>query len=249
MRLRNLLLLGAAAYAGFLAFGLPASVVAPRIEALSGGRVTFVAANGTITEGSATLDVRTPRLGSVRVDEVRWRWQPGRLMRGQLAFAVEARVAGLRVEALAARSLREWQLHEARGAGDAGALAKLLPLVAAWQPAGKLAFTAPLLAHDGSSLRGEAALEWREATLAISVARPLGSWRATLAGDGGDAKVALATTKGPLRLAGSGSLNPDGRLAFTGEARAEAGREAELAAVLDLFGPPRADGARAIEVR
>jgi general secretion pathway protein N len=79
--------------------------------------------------------------------------------------------------------------------------------------------------------------------------RPLGSWRAEAAGEGPAIRFSLATLKGPLRLSGKGTLPVPGRLSFTGEARAEPGRERDLEPLLDLIGPRRPDGARAIEVR
>jgi general secretion pathway protein N len=240
---------GTVAFAVFLVVGMPATFVASRAAALSGGRVTVAAASGTLLEGNATLDVRTPAFGTWRIEALRWAWRPARLLAGQLAFDVDARLAGFTVSAEAARSLGDWQLREVRGSGDASALAALFPFAASWQPAGALTLDAAQLAFDGKAILGNAASEWRDASMSLSTARPLGSWRATLAGDGGPAKVTLATTRGPLRLAGNGTLSAEGRLAFAGEARAETGREAEVEPVLDLIGPRRADGARTIEVR
>lgn len=244
-----LFLIGLAAYAAFLAIGTPATAIAPRVEAATGGRVRIATATGTIVSGEAAVDVRTPAMGTLRIDALRWRWRPARLLAGEIAFDLEARIAGLSVAGQGARDFGEWQLRALRGGGDAAGLAALIPMTGAWQPAGALALDAPSLAFDGRQLRGQASLEWRDATLSLSTARPLGSWRATLAGDGGPAKVTLATTKGPLRLSGNGALAPGGRLTFAGEARPEAGREAELEPVLALFGPRRADGARTLEVR
>jgi hypothetical protein len=79
--------------------------------------------------------------------------------------------------------------------------------------------------------------------------RPLGSWRTEATGEGPAFRLSVATAKGPLRLSGAGKLPLPGRLAFSGEARAEPGRERDLEAILDLIGPRRADGARAIEIR
>ena len=62
-------------------------------------------------------------------------------------------------------------------------------------------------------------------------------------------KVTLATVRGPLRLSGDGTLAISGRLAFTGEARSEPGRERDLEAVLALVGPRRPDGAHAFSIR
>jgi len=52
-----------------------------------------------------------------------------------------------------------------------------------------------------------------------------------------------------LRLSGKGTISPPGRLAFSGEARADAQAAKELEPLLLLLGPARADGARALEWR
>jgi hypothetical protein len=142
-----------------------------------------------------------------------------------------------------------WQVRDLRASGDAAALAPLLPLAAAWQPTGPVTIEAPFVAWDGERASGNASVEWRDATLALSEARPLGSWRAQASAEGTNTKITLATTKGPLRLAGSGTLAIPGRLAFAGEARADPGRERELEQLLKLLGPRRADGAHALEWR
>jgi hypothetical protein len=67
--------------------------------------------------------------------------------------------------------------------------------------------------------------------------------------DGAAFRLTLATTKGPLRLAGTGTLPLHGRLTFSGEARAEPGRERELEALLALLGSRRADGAYTLALR
>jgi general secretion pathway protein N len=118
-----------------------------------------------------------------------------------------------------------------------------------WQPAGTLAIESAQFSVDGRQARGNASAEWRDASLSLSTAQPVGSWRATLVAEGGPAKLMLTTVKGPLQLAGKGTLAPNGKLDFQGEARAEAGREKELDPLLDLIGPRRADGARTIEIR
>jgi general secretion pathway protein N len=180
---------------------------------------------------------------------VRWRFLPSRLLAGRVAFAVEARLGTLRAEAQVSRTPLTWRVDDLRGGGDASALATVLPLAAAWQPAGTLAIEAATLTWDGKKATGAATVEWRDAALALSAARPLGSWRAQASAEGSAAKVTLATTKGPLRLSGNGTLALPGRLAFSGEARAEPGRERDLEGVLALLGPRRADGAHALELR
>jgi Type II secretion system (T2SS), protein N len=241
-------LLGIAAYGAFLLATIPASILARPVAEASAYGVTLSGAEGTAWRGSARVAIATRGIGFA-VDEVRWRFLPLRLFAGKLAFAVEARAGTWQAQGEVARSPMSWRLTGFRAGGDASTLGALHPLAATWQPMGAISAEVPDFAWDGERMSGEATVEWRDAALAPSTARPLGSWRVVATGDGPAMKLSLATTKGPLRLAGNGTLALPGRFAFSGDARAEPGRERELEAVLALLGPRRADGAHALEVR
>lgn len=247
MRPLGALLLGTAAYAVFLLATLPAALIAPQAEKASHGQVRLANAAGTLWNGSARAEVALPGM-AFPIDEVRWRFLSARMLSGRLAFAIEARAAKLEARMEAARGPLQWSVRDLRAGGDAASLASLFPIASAWQPAGTVAIEAAHLTWDGRQASGTAAAEWREAALALSAARPLGSWRAQADAQGTAIKVTLATTQGPLRLSGNGTLPLPGRFTFAGEARAEPGRERELEQLLDLLGPRRADGARTLAV-
>jgi general secretion pathway protein N len=244
----RLFLAGMTAYAAFLVATVPAAVVVPRVAGATGGRVALAGASGTVWDGAARASLRLPA-ATVAVDEVRWSLRPSRLLAGRVAFGLEARAGSIRARAEVSRGPVAWRVADLAAGGDAAALAALLPVAAAWQPAGAIAIEAASLEWDGRQASGTATLEWREAALALSAVRPLGSWRTEATGEGPAFRLSVATAKGPLRLSGAGKLPLPGRLAFSGEARAEPGRERDLEAILDLIGPRRADGARAIEIR
>ena len=242
------LLLGTAAYGVFLIATVPAAWLAGRAAGVSQGQVILASAEGTLWKGSARANVATAGI-AFSVDQLRWQFLPSRIFAGRIAFAIEGRVAGLEASMEAARGPQEWSLRDLRASGDAAALGTIYPIAAAWQPAGPLAVEAAHLAWDGSRAAGTLTAEWRDAALSLSAARPLGSWRAKAEGDGAAVKVTLATAKGPLQLSGSGTLPLPGRFTFTGEARADPGRERELEALLALLGPRRADGAHTLAAR
>ncbi len=249
MRASRLLLLGLTAYAVLLVATLPASVVAPAVARASGGQARLVAASGTAWHGRGRLEVSVPGL-AFALDSLSWRLRPASLLAGRLAFSVEASAGGLEARGVVSRSPAMWRLGEATVSGEAAAAARFAPLAAAWQPGGTLAARSEELAWDGRAATGEASVEWREASLALSPVRPLGTWRASLTGETGGLAVAVQTVKGPLRVAGRGRLAlPAGRLAFAGEARAEPAEAAALEPLLALLGPRRADGARTLEAR
>lgn len=248
MRPLRILLLAVAAYGVFLVATLPAAVVAPRLPAATMGQVTLTDVGGTVWNGSARVAIAA-RGAAFALDEVRWEFLPSRLLAGRVAFAVKARLGTLKGEAEVARTPLAWRADGVRAQGDASSISALVPFAAAWQPAGEIALAAESVTWDGAAASGTATLGWRDASLALTPVRPLGTWRAEARAEGATAKVTLATVKGPLRLSGDGTLAIPGRLAFAGEARSEAGRERDLEAVLALLGPRRPDGAHAISIR
>jgi general secretion pathway protein N len=242
MRARTLALVGVAGYLVFLAAQLPASFVASKMRARE---ADLTEVEGTVWSGSARATLRTPQ-GPVELDRVTWRFRPARLLLGRIAYDVTAGAHGLDARGRIERGLAATELRDLEARVDATALALFAPLVATWQPQGAIIATAPLLAWDGAELRGEGRVEWRGASVALSQVRPLGTYRGEIKGAGGPAKVTLTTVEGPLRLSGDGTLTAQGRLAFTGEARGEGASATALEPLLDLIGPRRADGARAL---
>jgi general secretion pathway protein N len=245
MRPLRLIALALAAYAAFLVATIPASIVVPR---LAGPRVQLERLEGTVWNGHAAARVALPGT-ALEVDELRWSFLPARLLGGQAAFALEARAGSWQAKAEVARGLLAWQVKNLAAGGNAAFLAPLLPLASAWKPEGAVTVEAERLAWNGREATGTASVEWRDAALALSALRPLGTWRLEARGDGPAVRLSLSTLRGPLRLSGQGSLPIPGRLAFTGAARAEPAHERDLQPLLDLIGPRRADGARALEVR
>lgn len=237
-----------AAYAVFLAALAPAAFVAERVQRFTRGGLQLQGAEGTIWSGRGRATLATPA-GPLALDELRWRFLPARMLSGELAFALEGRSAGFTARGVVGRSPRSWEARNVEASGEASGAAAFLPLIAHWRPEGTLALSAPAVRWSDAGVQGEARIEWRSASLALAQLRPLGSYRAELRGEGGPARIALSTLEGPLRLAGQGTYTPPSRLALSGEARAEPAAAAALEGLLDLIGPRRADGSRAIDWR
>ena len=251
MRALPALLLGAVAYVAFLVGTVPATLVTGEVARVAAGRVEFDRVEGTAWNGRAAVRLRSGG-GELSLDEVAWRFLPANLFAGEAAFAIQAKRAGLDAAFVVARSPAETRLREVKATGAAASFTSLYPLAASWQPEGTIALESDEFAISGSESRGAARIEWREAALSLANARPLGSWKADLTGKGVAIEIALATVKGPLRLAGKGSLpTTKGAAAFqfSGTASADPGREKELEALLALIGPRRPDGLHAIAVR
>jgi len=242
VRARTIAIIGIAAYAVFLAATLPASLVARWIA--MPGVLDLADAHGTLWSGSARAVA-----GAAQLDGLRWRFEPARLVAGRLAFTVDGYGTGLEGHGRIDRGFGALEVRELHVRGDAAALAAFAPLAASWQPDGRLTLDAPAIAWDGREARGTARLEWHDASVALSSVRPLGSYRVDARGEGGPVKIAVATLDGALRVTGTGTYAPPASLAFSGEARAAPSAQAALDPLLNLMGPRRPDGARALEIR
>jgi general secretion pathway protein N len=244
MRAGSLAILGIAAYSAFLVAGMPARWLVARIDLPASFQAHEV--EGTLWKGSARAILSAPG-GTLVVDRAEWDFLPSRLLQGRLAYAMSLRGAGFEAKYEAGRSFGGWGLRDLALRADAALVAAALPLVARWRPEGNIAVTAPSLGLAGNDVRGNLRVEWKSAATALSAVKPLGSYAAELAGEGASGRIALSTLEGPLRLTGQGRVDWPTRFAFKGEARAEGPNAKALEPLMEILGPARPDGARALD--
>jgi general secretion pathway protein N len=247
MRAPAIAALGIAAFVVFLVATTPASFVASQLQRRAAGQVEFLESSGTLWNGRAKARVATPG-GPFVVERVDWRFLPSRLAAGRIAFDVNVAASGLDANAQLGRGLTDWEVATLQARIKAATLASILPLAGAWRPEGSIEVASPGLTWKDGEARGSANVEWRDATLAFTDVKPLGSYRLEARGEGGPAKLSVTTLSGPLRVSGKGELSGS-RVSFSGEARGEGDAAKALEPLLDLIGARRADGARALEVR
>lgn len=245
MRAASLAALGLAAYSAFLVATIPAGYVAAQVQSSMPGKFQVSDAQGTIWRGSAR--VRVGQIGPT-LDRVEWKIVPARLLSGELAFRVHATGEGLGGDFEAARGLQNAIVRGLKVQGDARGITGFVPALGAWHPSGNIEIAVPEMTIKGREPNGEAQVEWRGAITTLSDVRPLGSYRATWKGEGGQGKIVVTTLQGPLRVTGEGTTSAT-RFAFRGEARGEGESAKALEPLLDLIGPRRPDGARTIDVR
>jgi general secretion pathway protein N len=249
LRARTLVaVVGIPAFIAFMVVTAPASFIASRATHESQGHVHFDEAHGTLWSGSVRAHVDAPG-GAFTFDRVAWRFVPGKLMEGRLAFdvAVDSREASGNVQVL--RGWSEWEARGATARVEARILPVFLPLVAAWRPEGSVLVAADGVRWSDRELHGPVSVEWRDAGVSLSEVKPLGGYRLALQGVGETAKLALSTLTGPLLMSGSGEWKLPASVTFSGEARTEGSSAAALEPLVSLLGPRRPDGARSIEVR
>ena len=243
-----LLAFGALAYGIFLVWEMPASFVAARLERESRGAFRLFEPRGTVLRGEARARFVTPA-GEMPIEQLQWSLNPTSLAAGRLGFILHANDPGLKASGELARGADAWQAHDLALQGPASALTPFMPLLASWRPEGEVTLRAKRLAWTPSSIQGDGQVEWRSAGVILSEVKPLGHYRVEVRGEGAQARITLTTIEGPLRLSGSGTFTPAGRLSFKGEARAEGPQAAALQPLLDLLGPRRPDGSREIAIR
>jgi general secretion pathway protein N len=241
-------LVGIPAYALFMVLAAPATFIGNRAAAASGGRAHFSDARGTAWSGSMRARYDGTG-GTFACDRVAWRLLPAKLIEGRIAFDVQADCPDAQARVQVARSWSEWEANAGSGRMAARALAAFFPMVAAWRPEGSISVTADGVRWNDREMQGPLNLEWRDAAVALSDVRPLGTYRVTAQGAGDTAKLALSTIAGTLSMTGQGELKLPGAVTFSGEARGQGANAAALEPLLNLMGPRRPDGARAIEVR
>lgn len=249
MRARAIALTGAIAYAVFLVATIPAGWLAARVDSETSGALRLEDPQGTLWAGHARARVASAA-GQLALDEVRWRFAPANLAAGRLAFDLSAAGQGLDVHARIGRGFSDWIAGPATLSLDASLAARALPLLAAWRPEGRIHLDiANLRWSDAGHATGTAHATWDGAMVSLSDVRPLGRYALDAAADHGLAKLTVTTVEGPLRVTGTGTFSPPSRLTFSGEARGDGPDAGALEPLLNLIGPRRADGSRAIELR
>jgi general secretion pathway protein N len=247
MRPRAMAVLGIAAFLFFLIARIPASFVAARVAA-EAPQVEIFDASGTLWNGQARARIATPG-GPFLVDHVEWHCLPGAIAAGKLAFDVSLAGGGADARAEIGRGVSTWHVNGLIAHAKAGIAATLFPLAGTWRPEGNVEISSDSLAWNGRELRGTLNLDWKDAIVALSEVRPLGTYRLEIRGEGESAPVKVTTATGALRVAGQGKLTLPSRFTFSGEARGEGASAKALDPLLDLMGPRRPDGARSLEIR
>jgi general secretion pathway protein N len=247
MRAASFTALGLAAYSVFLIATIPAAYVGAQVQAAFPGKIEITDARRTLWSGEANFQ-GAPSRNRVAV-HADWRFRPLRLFAGEIAFDIHAAMHELKAGASVARGFNGWRITQIGIDGDAAGVANAVPIFGAWRPSGPIVIEAPEILIRGREVTGSAVVHWREAVTGLSEVRPLGTYKATWTGEASGSRFEVATVKGPLRVAGHGTTTPSLRMTFSGDARAEGDAATALEPLLDLMGPRRPDGARALELR
>jgi general secretion pathway protein N len=237
MKLRNIVLIVLGAYGVFLAGSAPAWVATGRIAAAAPGTVDFIEPRGTVWHGTAGV-----RIAGAALERIEWTFLPQRLFSGEWAYALHIADPAAKADAIAARGFSGWRVHDLAAEVQAGLLARWLPLLGAFSPAGQIRIDAARLAFDGKNLEGQAQVLWRSAALSLSEVRPLGDYGAEITLRESRADYTVKTNSGTLRVAGRGTFQPPLQWSFNGEATAAPDALPRLQDLLKMMGTPNDKG-------
>lgn len=251
MRRGVIWLLAGALAAGLtvLAF-LPAAWLAPLVESRTQGRLTLGDPQGTLWNGSAFLGgaaAGDAPVAPLLPGRFRWRISPlilvGRIdatLENPAALSQPVRIDG---------SWWRWQVGPSSVILPAERLAGLGAPFNTIQPTGRMRLSWNTLSfvRDGRRVDaiGALAVELTDVASRLSPVRPLGGYTLTVDLHGQEADIALRTARGPMLLAGRGTLR-NGHLKFSGTAQAAAGQEERLANFLNLLGQRRKEGDKTV---
>ncbi|MEO8343772.1 MAG: type II secretion system protein N [Gallionella sp.] len=245
-RLLIWVLVGIASVAVTVLAFFPAAWLAAIAEQQTAGRLTLGDAHGTLWRGSAFIggaasggDPVTPLLPG----RFAWRLSPMILL-GSVDAELE-NAAALTQPISVTGSWHQWQVSPGAMLLPAERLTALGAPLNTIQPSGQIRLLwepLQLTQRNGNvEISGVMNLEMNDVASRLSAIKPLGSYDLAFDWHGTEASVLLKTVKGPMLLNGSGMLS-NGRLQFSGSARAEAGQEQRLANFLNLLGQRRREG-------
>lgn len=216
----------------------PAAWIADTVAAATQRRVLLADAAGTLWRGSATLALsagRGSQTATVLPGRLHWAVAFWPLFTGRLAVTL-SHTEAMTGPVVLSLSPGGWRAQ----AGAMRLPASLLEGIGApfntLRPDGLMRLDWSALSGtfaDGGK-HGHLTLRIDQVSSAVSRVRPLGSYRAEIDWSGTAGTLALTTTAGPLRLAGSGTLGRQAR--FEGTADADPEAAAQLVGLLSLLG-------------
>ncbi len=239
-RILSYSLLGLAAFLLFLLLLAPATLVSDWVGARLSG-FSAQAVEGTATAGT----LRDVRWRGARIERLHWRWRPLALLTGRLEFSLQVDDPEIKLTGNAALGLnRKVRFRDLTGRLP---LARLGSLTGAASPPlqGIAEFTLRELDVNAAGRPLAAYGVVQLLNLRTTLGQPLnvGDFVVQLDSAGAEGiQGTIKDDKGPLALAGTLSLSPDGRYHFNGQAGIrDAGNQA-LRQALNLLGPPGGDG-------
>lgn len=234
----KLLAAGIVAYALGLIALMPATLVDAALQRLSDGRLRLAEARGTFWSGAGQIEIRDVRQRTGVSKPVAWRFVPTSLLRGHLVCEVEFDQRPFPVTI----SLSRVEVTHADIQLPAAVLGLTVPSLAPLELGGDLSLQVAKLTIDRNRIHGDATVQWRAASSALTPVSPLGSYELRVQDAGTGLRSSLRTLQGPLQLDGQGSWTNGSKPVLQATARVPPPHEQQLAPLLRLIGVERGGG-------
>jgi general secretion pathway protein N len=236
--------LGAIAlYAVFLLVMAPAWIVADIVPKFSKLPLSVESARGTLWRGEFSgANVSLPSGKILQFEQLKWRFAPLALLRGELAVHTEFKGSiGQGAGMLGRGLLGGLRLSDYKASLSANLIPVFVPALEIWKPGGVVELATTDFTYAGAESRGKAELVWRQASITLSPINPIGEYK--LAVDAvRNVQYQLSSAKGPLLLEGQGAWQGNQEPTFNGTARAEQRFQGQLLDLLRLLGKEESGG-------
>ena len=236
----KLLALGLGVYALGLLTTAPATFVDAGLQRASDGRLRLAAAQGTVWSGAGQIEILDAGQRIVVAKDLAWRLLPASLWRGRIVCEVGLDRATKRFPITI--SLTRIELADADINLPAAVLGLGVPQLAPLKLGGDLLLHVATLSIGRSQTRGNATLQWRAASSALTPVSPLGDYELRFEDEGVAMHASLRTLQGPLQLDGKGTWAHGGNPAFLATARISPQYRQQLEPLLRLVAVDRGEG-------
>lgn len=214
----------------------------------SQGHLLLANASGTVWSGYATPAMRTQDGRLVALPYLHWEIAAPSLFSGKMVVRLQWDDQPLASATEAIVSFKQIELHHAQLQLPASVLEEASTMLKPVQFRGQLQMQCDHLILSGHGIHGAAAIDWHQASSALSAIAPLGDYHLALNGTGDGMTIMLSTTSGILLLDGDGNWAAGRGLEFHGKAQASSGKYDDLTELLHHFGPEISPGVHALNL-
>lgn len=226
----------------------PASLLDSYVRHATHDRMVLANASGTVWQGTATPAVLQPQGGLVTLSTLHWKLAVLPLFSGKLRIHVQWDELPPASATEVTISYQQIELQHLFIPLPAKLLSEASTILKPLEFRGQMQVQAEHLVWSKRGMEGAAAVDWQEASSALSSIVPLGNYHLALNGAGERVNIGLSTTSGTLLLQGQGGWSAARGLEFHGQAQASPGNAERLTELLHHLGPEVSPGVHAFNL-
>ena len=239
--------IGLGAYVLVLIATLPATFADSVLQLKSNGRLRIVEATGTLWSGGGRIEFRDADGRNSAAKNIHWRCLPWSLIGGHLIIDIGVEQSPHSFPLTV--SFAQVEISNADINLPAAVLGLAIPKLAPLGLGGEVLLHVTGISLQHGQLRGNAILQWRSASSALTSVAPLGDYELRLDGDAVVTHATLSTLQGPVIIEGRESLMAGAESAFLATLRVPAPLQQQLAPLLRLLAVERDEGVFELRIK